>query len=144
MPLIFQSTAVARPAYYDRNPITTMVSINLAVVAPHVLTLRASYTVPANKKAWLDSVWLHIVRSNAAAPAGPAEIRCNETTTVVGAQLATYVYHNNNTVGFDVTQNLANGGFLGTGDNIQVFTIDTSTGGSCDYDMAVKATQFDA
>lgn len=143
MPLWFQTTQIARPNFYDRNPRTGMLTVNIANVAPHGLTLRATYTVPGNKKAWLDSIWTHIVRSAAAAPSQVALIRVTETTSFSGAQVAFFNYFTSGAVLGTQSAILANDGFLASGDNIQVSTIDGSTGGSCDYDFSVKYTEFD-
>lgn len=66
-------TMQARP-FYDRNATYAGLAYNVAGLAPHAYTSRASYTVPANKRALLTGIGMYWIRTAAAAPAGVVRV----------------------------------------------------------------------
>jgi hypothetical protein len=64
----FTEQASDRAAYYDRNPINRTQYYTAAALAPHGVTQRWAYTVPAGKKAFIDVVRASNHRVSAGAP----------------------------------------------------------------------------
>jgi len=56
--------------WYDRNPIALLEHYGGSGVGPHGGTTRWIYTVPKNKKAYVESTLVEIVRRTVAAPIG--------------------------------------------------------------------------
>lgn len=144
MPLIFTAQQGSRPDFFDRHPQTGLVWNAIANVAPHAFVTRATYTVGANRKAWLDSVWLHAYRSVVATAANVAQVFCIISPAAGGGAVYFYLYHNNNVLFSDRELVVAQGGFLGSGDAISFQTGDGSNAGAMSYDFAVKRTEYDA
>lgn len=144
MPLIFQSTAVARPDYFDRNPTTQIVNYDVGGFGPHALIVFNQYTVPVRRKAYLDSIYLFQSRSAVAGAPGVVTSKAQISIAAAAAQEIFRVQYTTNTVGVSVDNIFPIVGFLNTGDNIQLANADTSTGGSVDYVGSVKVTSFDA
>ena len=138
------SFAVARPVYYDRNSSTFGKSYEASAIAPHATTTRWSYTVPAGKAAYVEACGGMMWRDGIATVASLAQTVFNtvtsDTVTATVLQNRTYTNTGNDPVMFSLSQ-LA---FLKAADVFGVNTFDGSTGGSFQYGMYAKFTQFDA
>lgn len=131
----------ARAAYYDRNAIRiSTVGFLTAGAAPHVATTRATYTVPANRKAFITQSSLDMIRITAAAPAAKQYI----TFFIVGESGDFEVTMLDNTVGASRNKTGGSGAVLFAGDVVQIKTFDGSTGGTADYDGQIEIIEFDA
>lgn len=140
------SGATAREAYYDRNPLTIALSSQVAATVPHSATVRETYTVPAGRKAYLESVQCSIVRRTAATAAGRPMAYCALIPSGQGSSTPLQAF-------LDLSQNVAadrqdltlsSSMQLGAGDRIDLATLDDSTGGTVAYFLAAKLTEFDA
>jgi len=137
-------SAVARPAWHDRNPASTVSGWGGSGVAPHSVTTRASYTVPSGKKALLEFLKAWVRRTAAATTAGNPKTTWyvypagGGTVDLLRAEIFT------NGVGDkDITYAFA-ALVLCTGDELRQTSSDDSTAGTMDYWGAAKLTQFDA
>ena len=114
------------------------ITYNATGLAPHTVTLRGSITIPTGTYGYLQFVGGSTVRTSTATTAGIAEIyvtltpsggtevdvwRIGFTGTAVGSRGAAF----NNP-----------GLMLGAGDVLKVYTVDSSTGGACDYRIFVE------
>lgn len=127
----------------DRNPTTFGKYYEATGVAPHILTGRGTYTVPAGKRAIITSVMLGATRATAAAPLGEVDINFK----INPGGLTQYVLklkHINNTVNADLARYMGCQLFMEAGDVAEITTIDTSTGGTMDYYAGFTYTEFDA
>lgn len=132
-----------RPAWYDRSPLTIGLLYQDNGIPPHAQTQRVTYTAPANRKALLEASTTICLRLTAAAPVGL--VRMSIAGTYDGAtgawQPAAIML--DNAVG-------ALGGFsqsqqsiLQPGNNVRGFTEDQSTGGTVQYIVTAKLTEYD-
>lgn len=137
------ATAVARPIYYDRAPVPTVIAYN-ATVGPHGQTTRASYTVPTGKKAFIESLFAFVQRAAAATAAGNQFGIIGYTpASAAYADIAAPVV-NSNTVGTSQALTLTNFGMMAAGDAIFLQTVDNSTGGTGWHLQSCKFNVFDA
>ncbi len=130
----------ARAYPQDRNPLTIN-QLYSATVAPHGVTTRWTYTVPASRKAQMESVLARILRITAAAPVAYADADVavgNVLSYIAIADLMT------NNVGDRISVNLGAAAFLQAGEFVVGRTQDASTGGTISYVASLKATEFDA
>jgi len=134
---------VARPEWYDRNPFDRTL-IYVAVVGPHAVTSRGSYTCPAGKKAFIEAIGVFTRRSTAATTEGL--IIASASYTPQGGSTAYYavVQWVSNTVNYHEGNIVGNAGILRAGDNVAINTGDGSTGGTAEYYIMLKITEFDA
>jgi len=137
-------SAVARPAWYDRNPISRIDHYWGLTVAPHALTTRLTYTVPAGKKAILEALQVRCIRRTAATTVGLVYAVAYITPSGASEKelLDCYLFTNN--VGDKDGQALQGTVTLFAGDVLGLKTYDGSTGGTVDYFLAYKLTEFDA
>jgi len=108
------------------------------------VTTRLTYTVPAGKKAMVEVMQVRVRRASAATTVGlaGAYVMLTPSGGVIKEILDTGI--NDNTV--NARDNNALGGtmVLCTGDQLDLKTYDLSTGGTCDYFVCYKLTEFDA
>lgn len=135
---------IARPTYYDRNPVAKAFTYDAAAVAPHAQTTRWTYTVPAGKKAQLQTSTFMLERDAAAAPAGYTRSQIVYTPSG-GGNFAIYVVEFVN-AGVDANRssNIGLGMTLLAGDQLISQTQDGSTGGSVAYVVGSTLQEFDA
>jgi len=138
-----ESQASPRAEWYDRNPITKTIGYYATNVAPHSATVRATYTVPTGKKAFLDLISLVLERVTVATTVGLCTIvvRYNEGT---GNWLILNARFQDNAVRASKWNNQGESGVLQASDCVDIFTSDNSTGGEMLYSACVKITEFDA
>jgi len=136
--------AVARAAWYDRTAASKCDYYYGQGVSPHAVTTRLTYTVPAGKKAMVEVMQVRVRRASAATTVGlaGAYVMLTPSGGVIKEILDTGI--NDNTV--NARDNNALGGtmVLCTGDQLDLKTYDLSTGGTCDYFVCYKLTEFDA
>jgi len=137
-------SAVARPEWYDRNPIDATLAYQGLAIGPHSITLRGSYTVPAGKKAFLESLYLLVYRVTAATTVGSCMARVDYTPAGGTTKVFCLVIFTNNTADFNVDHILGNCGCMRAGDQLAIYTADGSTGGTVSYYETIKVTEFDA
>lgn len=125
----------------DRNPITSVLAFNGLALAPHAEISRALYTVPAQKKAILEHAFVSLLRITAAAPIGKYGAFCaikGSANKMVQVVLLT------NVIGDKDHEIITNKIDLIAGDTVDLRTFDLSTGGTVDYVVGAKLTEYDA
>lgn len=126
--------------FFDRNPLTVDQNYQ-SQTAPHAQTVRWTYTVPANRKAFVSNVIAYCLRYAVATAA--ADIICfvkRSGTYMAWAQLTSA----DNTVGNrDKSTSVSTVTAL-PGEVISAATQDASTGGQSYFTMMANITEFDA
>ena len=132
-----------RPAYYDRNPMCILPTYDVQNVAPHGITQRWIYTVPAQKKAYNEGTVVQIIRRTAAAPASTVQFAVSHTPFggASGTLANCRIYSNG--VSDQQSMFLSALGLMTQGDDVKSTSADVSTGGTVDYVATVKITEFD-
>lgn len=133
-----------RPAYYDRNPVNKVLRWSSPYYAPHPVTTRASYIVPAGRKAEVNVMFVEVTRAEVPTVAGTA--RAGVELIPLGGladflakvEVDDSILYNPHIITF------TNGGVILPGDELLVWTEDTSTGGAMRYRLYVKLMEFDA
>ena len=138
------SYAVARPAYYDRNSAAASVAYAAGSVAPHADTVRATATIAAGKKAFIDGTSLASARITAATTLGLGYIYASYTPSGGSATIYLLSPQYNNTIGAIVNPILGGSIIINSGDAISIGTNDSSTGGTISYYMYLRYMTFDA
>ena len=136
---------IARPAWYDRNP-TTLVDSFTGSAAPHAPTTRISYTVPAGKKAIVETLAAKVIRMAAAST--PELVTAQFLLTPSGGEervlLGAYLTSAQNSPKDSDSLGIGPSLTLFPGDYIRGITFDLSTGGLVYYVLILKLTVFDA
>lgn len=141
MPLWQPSKTLARPQYYDRDPVPVAASY-LATVAPHGSTIRASYSTAYPYAAFIESLIVDIIRVTAAAAVGPVSGHWEFLPFSGGTYRLQWVYFVDNTLQVQRAQEGNSFGYMAFGDTIQFVTVDGSTGGTNFYLGSMKGTEF--
>lgn len=137
------SYAVARPSPVDRNPTTYIFFYGASASAPSAQTQQLTYTVPAGKRASIQSAYAYLGRVTAASVNGRPNVII--TVNVGGGNLnVVYVGLRANTVGDKDSINITNAGQYVAGTIIRAFDQDDSTGGTVDRQMGFTVLEFDA
>lgn len=132
-----------RPDWYDRTPVGSQKQEDTTFAGPNAGTTPWSYTVPANKKAWLASAMasMRVATAPTLAGVGYAYVaaliggfvypfaRCDLFSSVPGER--------------DAMVN-APGVMIPAGANVFGFYTNTSTGGTFDVQLVALITEFDA
>ena len=137
------SYTVARPAPIDRNPTTYNFGYALADGAPAAQTERLTYTIPAGKRAIIQSAFVSLIRVTVAT----VSARANANITVnVGAGNYSVIYCalRSNLVGERDTINITNAGQFVAATAIKLFTQDPCTGGTTDIFGGYTILEYDA
>lgn len=140
----YELEANARPQWYDRNVKNYSGLYNGVNVAPHAGTDRLTYTCPENKNARFYSIQLGIQRATAAAPVGRVLIY-GTYTPYLGTPYG--VYNLNLGIGNNVGDRadcVLPVIHLWNGDKFKWVTMDTSTGGTCCYQINYMIAEYDA
>lgn len=103
-------------------------------IAPHAQTQRFSYTVPTNRGAHVESVFVSIQRDTAAAPVNSAIVWL--TSTAANPVMAAHLF--DNTVGARDGHYGGDSGWLAPGDVVTAQSADASTGGTVRYHASVR------
>ena len=136
--------ATGRLAWYDRTPSTQVSAYLVSGVAPHSATSRWSYTVPTGKKFRVEWMQVQMIRITAATTVDL--VTSDIQLTPSGGSLAhmKYDWHYSNTVLANAVFNNTPQLTLQSGDVIADLTNDLSTGGTMEYLLTMKGTEFDA
>ena len=134
----------ARADFYDRNPKTVTLSYVASGVAPHSATQRATYTVPAGRKARVTTAKIAHIRTTAATTAGLTQAYAVLTPVTAAAGNLYLVQALNGAVGAGDELNAQGQAVLLAGDTLALYTSDVSTGGAVNYDLYLHLTEFDA
>jgi hypothetical protein len=136
------SFAVARPAWYDRNPATTLLHY-AGTISPAGNTVRYSTTVAAGKLAYLDMLTCVQDRVTVAT-ANPDDYARLYITPSGGTGTMLLENHQGiNSVGYGTSNVIANAGTLIAGDLLELYTASGTTGGSVRISSSIKITTFD-
>lgn len=141
MPLWQPTKSLARPAYYDRDPVPVYGAVN-ATFAPHGVTQRASYTPPTDYAAFIEFIQYTHIRTAAAAPAASSNLYWDFLPFYGGTVRVLWSYFLDNTVNLVKTGQIDGYGYMAYGDTLQLFTQDASTGGTMSYQSSMKGTEF--
>jgi len=132
-----------RGNYYDRNPSIKTVDYEASGVAPAAETVRGTYTVPSGRKAYVESTYVRIYRESVASAPRPSElmifyIPSGGTKIKLGdaVQNANGLYDPMIFAGAQLA-------LLLPGDAVEVHTWDQSTGGTYNFNGAIKLCEFD-
>ncbi len=133
----------SRNEFLDRNPAAVNLLYQAFVVTPTGETTRATYTVPANRRAIMTFFHASILRVNVATTAGDVWLALRQTIAAVDYIMAMGQF-NENVVGkwYHFHQNLDC--YLFPGDVIKLTEQDASTGGNCTFHGTAKFIEFDA
>jgi hypothetical protein len=134
---------VVRYEWYDRS-LKTEGGHLANNIAPHAETVRATYTVPANRVAKIVISPSRVTINTAAAPASSRWLRYklthdDATTTDLG-----YISNKLNNVGDTYGHDGISEFMLVAGEKIELFTADLSTGGLTFYIGGFVVTEYDA
>lgn len=141
MPQVYQTTQIARPTYWDRNPTARAQSTSNVYSPSGTLTL-LSYSPPAGKAAYVESVYLGIERGSA--PAASGDVQCSASVAMAsgGSGLILRATFNTGSSGaVSIAQN-SDIGFIAFGDTISITLFDGSTGGTVTAQVCIKLTEF--
>ena len=141
----FEMPSFARPAWYDRKPKTNLGTYSDANIGPHAITERITYTCPEDRNGMIEMMNARATRKTAAAPVGTVAIWWTiqpQDGTERTIFHAVEFYDNN--VGFNGKGALGVTVTLFSGDILRGKTRDAGTGGTLDYSMTQKITEFDA
>jgi hypothetical protein len=132
-------TVVARQAYYDRTPASKTLFFNSNSVAPHSNTVRATYTTPTAKKAFITSGVFEMERSNVATTVGVTTL----SSTAAALTLVNLISIDN-TLGSYRVASPSGGHILNAAEAVNIADADQSTGGAMDISEALGIVEFDA
>ena len=132
-----------RPEFYDRAPISRSQVYSASSIGPHGATTRWTYTVPAGKRAWCDTVVTTVTVEVAAAAVvfinGAITYQPNGGTAMKVAE----TFNKLNTP-YDTTSQVVTGlGLMQAGDILQASTYNPNTGGSNSFNVNAKLTEYD-
>jgi len=135
---------IARPEWFDRNPVHRFQYYFNNIVAPHADTDRWTYSVPAGKKAFMELLTCALIRDAAATTAGWARATIYIQPSGGTMQRALWASLYSITQGDKDHAEIGSGPLLYAGDAVKGQTGDGSTGGSVTYLVTAKITEFDA
>lgn len=138
----YSNPTAARGAYHDRSAVNVTRSYNALNVAPHGLTVRASYTVPAYHIAMIDLVSLATMRNTVATTPAVYQAFLRYTPSAGSPIDMLQCATAQNSTNVFTTLNLSGAGVLLPGDVIELLTTDGSTGGTVHYNAILKILQF--
>ncbi len=127
--------------YFERGAAPINNSYAAGGVAPHVSTLRFTYTVPTGKYALLHTLTAFLIRDGAPGAAGVARGFYLVLRGGVTAYL-TYATFLNAAVGTDILRETAHQSMLFAGDQVLAYTSDASTTGTVEYRLSAALTEF--
>lgn len=137
------SYAVARPAFYDRSSLSGRKASNV-VVAPHAVTTRFTYTVPAARKAFVETAF---VKYNQVTLPTVTGLVVNSVQNSDGITASTNVSMSvNSSIATLTALTLFTTGncTVFAGETISDLTYDGSTGGTIQFTSDCRYVEFDA
>ena len=131
-----------RPEYYDRAPLPQLLNFSAFALGPHAATVRASYTVPSGKRAYIELARSFIRRNTAATAVSEVRgtINLNSTDALTNTLVHTEFLDNATTARHDQVVGVS--GLLVAADVVRILTQDAGTGGTCSYYLTAKAVEF--
>jgi len=141
---LLNSSGLIAINYYDRIAITIGQLYNANGVAPHGLTTRWIYTVPAGKKALVETSICRILRITAAAALSFCDARIITGGLTTAQTYSAYALLLNNTINAQITDRSDSPILLLAGQTLSGETNDGSTGGTMNYLVTAKITEFNA
>lgn len=142
MPLWQPSKVLARPAYYDRDPLMVQGGYNSSL-APHATTLRISYAPPFQRAAFVELINLFIIRVGVAGAAGLSALWWQASLAGSGVFYKVAYSAIDNVAVATSNQNVVTSlGYFAYNDQLQAYTLDAATGGTVYYDTSFKGTEF--
>jgi hypothetical protein len=141
MPLWQPTQAVARPEYYDRIAVGVLADYS-AVVAPHAVVTRWTYTPPGDYAAFVESCNLFAYRLTAAAGAVLATGRLEFLPFYGGTYLVTASVVATGLANDSDRRTVTSLGYMAFGDTLRFTTQDASVGGTVLWQGSFKGTEF--
>lgn len=135
--------AGAKREWFDRNGVTGGGQYNTTGIIPHSETARVSYTVPANKKAFVCGMSGLVYRAIAATTPGLYTIEFFCGHGINNYELG-WLMDNSNTVGVNKSMIIPSGIVLMPQDTLTIYTSDLSTGGQLGFFIGATWIEFDA
>jgi len=137
----------SRPAWYDRNPKSIPNSWSSTGKSPHGATAQYTYTCPEDRNAIIEQLQARIERVTVAAPANT--VRAYFVVQPYGSasgftQLLAMLLVTENAAGDKENVVLGSAITLYPGDILYGMSADASTGGTVNYYLISKITEFDA
>lgn len=132
-----------RGYYFDRILSVVAQEFAQSGVAPHTLTARVSYTVPAGQMLYVSGVELRMIRDTAPTIGETFTVRLNYTPSGGVAHMLAYFTGRSILVNEGIEQYLTNPFIAMPGDTISIATSDGSTGGSTEIDVALVGFTFE-
>lgn len=131
-----------RPQYYDRNATPQHKSYQ-ASVAPHAGVQRWIYTVPTGRSAFVETIYMQIRRTSAPGTAALSAIAVNYTPN--GGTKAPITGVTQSSAVLDQTNpgTMTSFGLMSAGDAMNAETVDGSVGGTNEFTVTAKFTEFD-
>lgn len=144
-PLLVDTSGRVIPTYREEQGFAKVATAYGADgLAPHAITTRFTYTVPAATKARLELACVYLVRATAPSAAGMAFVRVTYTPAGGSGVDILRVAELSLTVGGGHSQSLGYSILLGPGDVLAGQTRDQSTGGTYDMSLSVVLTEMTA
>lgn len=123
-------------------PTLSLQSYNAAAIAPHVATVRWTYTVPAARFAVVEFLHVSLTRQTAAAPVGEAIAAIGIIPSGGALSRILQVVIFTNAVGDKDHAEWGGRILLAAGDALEGRTIDTSTGGTFRYLVSARISEY--
>lgn len=133
----------SRPEWFDRNPTAKALSANVTIAGSDAGTVRATYTAPTGKKAYLDIAMMTCFRTVDGTPNQQFVVGLlySDGAASFYIQLIKSSVSNYGAVG---DQWLGQGGILTAGQTLQFVTSSSFTDGTVEVLAGAKVTEFDA
>ena len=128
----------------DRKPTQVQLQYSATGVAPHAATQRATYTVPANRKAQITGIKVFAMRLTAAGAVGIVQAYVQYTPSGGTAGILALAQFDTNSVGDKDKDSQPAQHTMSAGDILAIFTADGSTTGTVNYDEYVTIIEFAA
>jgi hypothetical protein len=132
------STRARLQPWYQPNFLVSSQSYSAAAVAPHVATIRWTYTCPANRIAMVQSARCHVLRDGATANPGIARATVNVTNAICDARII------DGTVNAYRSEIIGVSAMTTAGGTITGVTSDASTLGTCNLLCNANIIEFNA
>lgn len=124
---------------YDERIIRLFVDVALS---PHSLTERLSYTVPAGRILWVDTLWLYMWRNETATVPDRMEILITIYPGGGAARQIARIHKVTNLLYDGVVLQFPTPFTLRENDVISIYTADYSTGGTCGAHLSLMGYTF--
>jgi hypothetical protein len=132
-----------RQPWYDRNAEDVSIIFGTDGVAPHAQTTRASYTVPAGKRAIVAAALASVQRATAPS-SGLARLQADIIVVIPSIVALVVARLIDGTQGAHMDMVLATSTVLDAGAVVSIRTYDDNIGGTVDYLLSAQIVEFDA